>query len=49
MVVTVRISPEIHKTVKLAAVESGLTVGELYESGALRVLRDMGKITARSK
>jgi hypothetical protein len=42
-VTTVKIEPSIHKLVKVAAAEKGLTIGQVYEMGVLRVLRDMGK------
>ena len=41
VVVSVRTSKVIHKELKLAAVERGLDVGDLYGLGALLVLRRM--------
>lgn len=47
VVATVRVHADIHRLVKIKAAERGLTIGELYESGALRVLRDMGVAVPR--
>jgi hypothetical protein len=42
VVVTVRIEAGVHKAVKIAAAERGVTVGGIYETGARRMLREMG-------
>jgi hypothetical protein len=41
-VVSVKIRKEVHRLVKIAAAERDVTIGQLYENGVLRVLRDMG-------